>query len=99
VRFKSLWLEPQRYYLEAYQTDLRNFEDLVGQEYLNIVAAGGGKLILTNHPLEHASLGEGIRLSALPKTRLQSRRYTGKKRKSGPERYFCTVPLFAGPRI
>src|SRR6202171_340666 len=41
VRFNSLWLEPQRYYLEAYQTDLRYFEDLIGQEHLNIVAAGG----------------------------------------------------------
>ncbi len=60
TRFKSLWLEPQRYYLVAYQADLRHFEDLVGQDRLNIVAAGGGKLILTNHPLEHASLTERI---------------------------------------
>jgi 4-amino-4-deoxy-L-arabinose transferase-like glycosyltransferase len=60
TRFKSLWLEPQRYYLVAYQADLRYIEDLVGREHLNIVARGGGKLILTNHPLEHLSLGEGI---------------------------------------
>jgi len=71
VRFKSLWFEPQRYYLEAYQTDLRYFEDLVGPAHLNVVAAGGGKLILTNHPLEHVSLGEGIhRLSATSKNPL-----------------------------
>lgn len=71
TRFKSLWIEPQRYYLEAYQTDLSYFEDLVGRDHLNIVATGGGKLILTNHPLKHVSLGEGIhRLSATSKNPL-----------------------------
>jgi hypothetical protein len=56
TRLKSLWLEPQRYYLEAYQADLGNIETLVGREHLSIVAQGGGKLILTNHPLERMSL-------------------------------------------
>ncbi len=60
ARFKSLWVEPQRFYLVAYQANLWHFEDLVGQDHLHIVAAGGGKLILTNHPLERASLPEGI---------------------------------------
>jgi hypothetical protein len=61
TQFKSLWLEPQRDYLVAYQADLRHFEDLVGQDHINVVAAGGGKLILTNHPLERASLVQEIR--------------------------------------
>jgi 4-amino-4-deoxy-L-arabinose transferase-like glycosyltransferase len=65
TKFKSLWLEPQRYYLVAYQAKLRHFEDMVGQDRLYNVAAEGGKLILTNHPLEHASLIERIPL--LPK--------------------------------
>src|SRR6202521_1160057 len=59
TRFKRLWLDRERYYLVAYQPRLQEFEDLVGQEHLRIVAAGGGKLILTNHPLEHASMIEG----------------------------------------
>lgn len=71
TRFKSLWLEPQRYYLAAYQASFRHFEDLVGQDHLNIVAAAGGKLILTNHPLEHASRIEGMHhLSATSKNAL-----------------------------
>ena len=61
ARFKSLWLEPQRDYLVAYQADLGHFEDLVGKDHINTVAAGGGKLILTNHPLERASLVQEIR--------------------------------------
>jgi 4-amino-4-deoxy-L-arabinose transferase-like glycosyltransferase len=60
TRFKSLWLAPQRFYLVGYQANVRHFEDLVGQDHLHIVAAGGGKLILTNHPLERTSLPEGI---------------------------------------
>jgi hypothetical protein len=51
AQFKSLWLEPERNYLVAYQADLRHFEDLVGRDHIDIVAAGGGKLIVTNHPL------------------------------------------------
>ncbi len=58
TRFKRLWLDSQRYYLVTYQPKLQQFEDLVGQDHLEIVAAGGGKLVLTNHPLEHASLIE-----------------------------------------
>src|SRR6266436_1131835 len=71
TRFKSLCLEPQRYYLVTYQPRLQQFEDLVGQEQLEIVAAGGGKLILTNHPLGHASLIELIHhLQAATKNQL-----------------------------
>ena len=61
TRFKRLWLDSQRCYLATYQPKLQQFEDLVGRDHLEIVAAGGGKLILTNHPLEHASLVEGMR--------------------------------------
>jgi hypothetical protein len=76
TRFKRLWLDRERYYLVTYQPRLQQIEDLVGQEHLRIVSAGGGKLILTNHPLEHASMIEGNHhLSAaskkpLAKTRL-----------------------------
>lgn len=60
ARFKTLWLGPQRYYLEAYQANLGRFEDLVNREHLNIVASGGGKVILTNHPFKQANRMEGI---------------------------------------
>jgi hypothetical protein len=49
LRFKNLWLEPQRCYLVAYRTKLKEFEELVGHDHVSIVAAAGGKLILTNH--------------------------------------------------
>jgi len=71
ARFKRLWLDPQRYYLATFQPKLQEFGQLVGQEHLEIVAAGGGKLILTNHPLGHASLIEEMHhLSAVSKNPL-----------------------------
>jgi dolichyl-phosphate-mannose-protein mannosyltransferase len=51
MRFKNLWLEPQRCYLVAYQTKLKQFEELVGPDHVSIVTSAGGKLILTNHSL------------------------------------------------
>src|SRR5437016_1079397 len=60
ARFKRLWLGSQRYYLVTHQPKLQQFTDLVGQDHLTIAASGGGKLILTNHPLGHGSLMEGI---------------------------------------
>jgi 4-amino-4-deoxy-L-arabinose transferase-like glycosyltransferase len=50
ARFKSLWLGPQRCYLVAYKARLKQFQELVGQDHLSIVAAAGEKLILTNNP-------------------------------------------------
>jgi 4-amino-4-deoxy-L-arabinose transferase-like glycosyltransferase len=50
ARFKGLWQKPQRYYLVAYQSEFKHFEELVGRERLNLVAASGGKVLLTNHP-------------------------------------------------
>jgi 4-amino-4-deoxy-L-arabinose transferase-like glycosyltransferase len=53
-RFKTIWLAPQRVYLVTYKADLARFGDLVGQDKLDIAASGGGKLVLTNHPLKQA---------------------------------------------
>jgi 4-amino-4-deoxy-L-arabinose transferase-like glycosyltransferase len=51
-QWKDLWLAPERCYIVAKQSELPRFEKLVGREPLNIVAMSGGKLVLTNHPLE-----------------------------------------------
>jgi len=60
ARFKSLWHEPQRYYLVAYQADLGHLEELVGKDHFSIVIASGGKLLLTNHPLERTGPADEI---------------------------------------
>ncbi len=71
AQFKSLWYEPQRYYLVGYQSELRHFEELVGQDHLNIVASSGGKVLLTNHPLGPTSPAQGMaHLSAAFKNQL-----------------------------
>jgi 4-amino-4-deoxy-L-arabinose transferase-like glycosyltransferase len=71
AQFKNLWLAPQRLYVVTYLGRLAQFEAMVGQDHLQIVAAGGGKLVLTNHPLEHANLALGIPvLSAASKNQL-----------------------------
>ncbi len=48
-QFKKLWFDTRRFYLVTYAERLPDFEKLVGREQLTIVAAGGGKLLLTNH--------------------------------------------------
>ena len=60
ARFRSLWSEPQRYYLEAYRANFQRFEELAGPNHLHIVAESGGKIILTNHPLEQTGMAEGM---------------------------------------
>jgi 4-amino-4-deoxy-L-arabinose transferase-like glycosyltransferase len=71
AKFKSLWQKPQRYYLVAFRAGLGRLEELVGKEHLNIVIASGGKLLLTNHPLERTGPAEGMpHLSAAVKNPL-----------------------------
>jgi len=71
ARFKSLWYQPQRCYLVAYLSDLEHFKGSVGQDRLNIIAASGGKVLLTNHPLGHAGPAKGMpHLSAAFKNQL-----------------------------
>ena len=48
---QELWLKPERYYIVANQSVVPRFESLVGAEHLNLVAASGGKVLLTNHPM------------------------------------------------
>ncbi|MGB2900103.1 MAG: glycosyltransferase family 39 protein [Candidatus Acidiferrum sp.] len=60
ARFKSLWLDSQRYYLVAYPKELSRFENLVGREHLNFLASSGGKLVFANHPLDRTGLMPGM---------------------------------------
>ena len=55
-QWKRLWSEPERYYLVASRSALPRLESLAGREALNVVAEGGGKLVLTNLPLSSVSL-------------------------------------------
>jgi len=48
AKFKELWLEPQRYYLLALDSQLPRLQNLVGQQLISI-AQSGGKSLLTNH--------------------------------------------------
>ena len=50
-QFKELWLRPDRCYIVARQSAVPRLEGLVGNAQLNVVAASGGKFLLTNHPL------------------------------------------------
>jgi hypothetical protein len=47
----GLWSQPQRYYLLTFRADLPRYDALVSAGQLYVVAASGGKLLLTNHPL------------------------------------------------
>ena len=51
AQFRRLWLEPQRYYLFAKESELARFENLVGSSHLSLVSASGGKLLMANHPI------------------------------------------------
>jgi len=46
------WRKPERYYLVADHLQMPRFEKLMGAENLNVIISSGGKLALTNHPLE-----------------------------------------------
>jgi 4-amino-4-deoxy-L-arabinose transferase-like glycosyltransferase len=49
--FRRLWLAGDRHYVVASNEAARRFESLVGKERLYLVAARGGKVLLTNLPL------------------------------------------------
>jgi hypothetical protein len=50
-QFKNLWHKPERFYIVAMQGVVPQLESLVGAADLNLVAASGGKAVLTNHPI------------------------------------------------
>jgi hypothetical protein len=48
-QWKTMWLEPQRWYLVVKSEERPRLEKLVGPERLETVGESGGKLLLTNH--------------------------------------------------
>jgi 4-amino-4-deoxy-L-arabinose transferase-like glycosyltransferase len=50
-QFKNIWLQPDRSYIVASESAVSGLESLVGAEHLKLVAASGGKVVLTNLPL------------------------------------------------
>lgn len=50
-QFKNLWLNQQRYYIIAKQSVVPELETIVGADHLNLIAASGGKVVMTNRPI------------------------------------------------
>ncbi len=51
AQWKTLWLQPQRYYLVIKQESEGRLAKVVDPKLLMVVAQSGGKLLLTNHPV------------------------------------------------
>ena len=51
AQWKTLWLQPRRYYLVIKQESVGRLKKLVDPKLLNVVLASGGKLLVTNHKL------------------------------------------------
>jgi 4-amino-4-deoxy-L-arabinose transferase-like glycosyltransferase len=48
-QFRELWLRPETAYIVANQSAVARLEGLVGHDQLHVLAASGGKVVLTNH--------------------------------------------------
>jgi len=70
-QFKDHWFRPERSYIVARQSALPRLENLVGSAQLNVVAASGGKVLLTNHALPNVPAAE--RTSSAVRRRLPQR--------------------------
>lgn len=51
AKLKKLWAEPDRYYLVVHSSALPGLEKLAAPVPVGVVAASGGKLVVTNHPI------------------------------------------------
>ena len=51
AQWKTMWLQPDRYYLVITEPAAARLKDLVDPGLLTVVARSGGKLLLTNHKL------------------------------------------------
>jgi hypothetical protein len=51
AQWKTLWLQPERYYLVIKQESTERLKKLVDPKLITVVSSSGGKLLLTNHPV------------------------------------------------
>jgi hypothetical protein len=51
AQWKTLWQQPERYYLVIRQESAERLKKLVDPQLLTVVMQSGGKLLLTNHPV------------------------------------------------
>ncbi len=56
AQFEKLWEQPQRSYLVAADSAFPGLEKLVGDSRLNVVTRSGGKVLLTNEPMQAKGL-------------------------------------------
>jgi hypothetical protein len=70
LQFKNLWLKPERSYIVANQNVVSQLASLVGAEHLSLVAASGGKVVLTNLP---TAISEGKTPKAVGGTKTVAR--------------------------
>jgi 4-amino-4-deoxy-L-arabinose transferase-like glycosyltransferase len=54
AEFKSLWIAPARCYFLVKDSDLPKFQAVVAPAAMSVVVSSGGKMLLTNHPLQNA---------------------------------------------
>ena len=52
TQFQTIWMKPERSYIVANQNVVPQLESLVGAASLNTMKESGGKVLLTNHPIE-----------------------------------------------
>ena len=55
AQWRGMWLAQDRCYLVASQSQMPRLEKLVGHEALHVVLLSGGKMLLTNQPVEGAA--------------------------------------------
>lgn len=70
AQFHDLWLQPERYYLVAKESAMPRLQQLVGSQALNVVKESGGKLLLTNQPVQAASQASASEMTPLASTKL-----------------------------
>ena len=57
AQFEALWGKAERSYLVAKESALPRLQGIVGNAHLDLVAASGGKVLLTNQPLPPSAAG------------------------------------------
>lgn len=70
AQFHDLWLQPERYYLVANESAMPRLQRLVGSQALNVVKESGGKLLLTNQPVQAESTPNASETTPLASTKL-----------------------------